>query len=254
MADVYFSGQGKVYLGTRNSDGTFNAPLFVGNVPSLSVNLDTDVVEHKESTTGKRLPDLRLTREQRATVQMTLEDINSDNLALMLHGTKRTIASSAVTNEAMPTAMAVGSLYKAAQEGLSAISVVDSAGTPATLVLNTHYKVVDAAFGLIEILNIASFVQPFKINYTYAARTQVPIFDAAATERYIRYHGLNTANTNKKVLVEIYRVLFDPAQNMQLINDDVAQWEMTGSCLYDASREGTTALGPFGRFSYVDAQ
>lgn len=248
MADVYFSGQGKVYVGTRNtSTGAFNAPVFVGNVPELTISLDNDVIEHKESQTGKRLPDLRLTREQRATINMTLEDIQSQNLELMLQGTKTTVASSSVVAEAGPTgSTAAGSLWKVANENISAVTVKNN-GTPITL--TTDYTF-DAAFGLFTFVTTQS--GPITFDYTWASRTQVPVFSAAQTERYLRFQGLNTAYASKKLMVEIYRVIFDPTQNMNLINDDVAQWQLQGSALYDSFREPTAALGPFGRVVYVD--
>ena len=54
MAEIYFSGQGKVYAATRNTDGTVDADAYrdIGNVPSLSITLETDVLEHQESRTG----------------------------------------------------------------------------------------------------------------------------------------------------------------------------------------------------------
>lgn len=247
MADVYFSGQGKVYIGLRNSDGSFNAPVFVGNVPELTVSLENDNIEHKESQTGKRLLDLRLTREQKATVTLTLEDVHTANLELMLQGTRSTIASGSATAEAGPTGPAAGSLWKLKHENVAAV-VVKAGGTPLT---NLTDYTVDAAFGQVTFVTVQTLAITF--DYTFTTRVQVPMFGAAITERFLRFHGLNTANQNKKILVELYRLIFDPTNAMQLINDDVATWQLTGSALYDSVREADPTLGPFGRWSYVDA-
>lgn len=247
MADVYFSGQGKVYVGTRNSDGSFNAPVFVGNVPELTITLNNDTIEHKESQTGKRLPDLRLTREQQATVNMTLEDIQSQNLELMLQGTKTTVSTSSAVAEAGPASPGAGSLWKVKNENISAVTVKKDGSA---INLTTDYTF-DAAFGLFTFVQAQTGAITF--DYTWASRTQIPIFSAAITERYLRFQGLNTAYSSKKLMVEIYRIIFDPTQNMNLINDDIAQWQLQGSALYDSTREPTAALGPFGRVVYVDA-
>ncbi len=58
---------------------------------------------------------------------------------------------------------------------------------------------------------------------------------------------LNTANINKGTVVELYRVVFDPVSDFDLINDELAQFELTGSVLYDDTRNLDPVLGGFGR-------
>lgn len=241
----YFSGQGKCYLATATA-GVPGVFRFVGNVPVLNVALETDVLEHKESTSGQRLTDLRLIRGKSAKFSFTLEEFDKDNLALSLYGAASTITGSTVTAEAFPT-VAVGDFVKTAKQKLSSIVVKDSAGTPATLTLNTHYEVTSADHGTIKFINLASFTQPFKIDYTYATVTNVNMLTQGFTDRWVKFDGLNTADTNKATLIELYKVNFDPIAQMDMISDDIWKMELSGGALYDSTKAADTTLGQFGR-------
>ena len=57
---MYFSGQGRVYIATRAANGLPAAMRWVGNVPDLKITLETEKLEHKESSSGQRQTDLSL--------------------------------------------------------------------------------------------------------------------------------------------------------------------------------------------------
>lgn len=246
MANVYFSGQGIVYVADRDGSGNVTVFRDVGNVPALKLSLSTDVIEHKESRTGQRLTDLRLTKSRKATVDITLENFTKANLMLLLYGTASTVSGASVTNEVFATGQVVGNILALAHPMVSSVVVHDSAGSPATLALTTDYTV-DANSGMITIVNVGTYVQPFKVNYTFATQDVVPFFRSATTERFLKFSGLNTANSNAPVVVDLYRVIFDPVGNLDLINDELAQFQLTGSALYDATRDLDSLLGGFGR-------
>ena len=44
----YFSGQGRVYIGARDTAGNPQGLNFVGNVPELKVSLSVETLEHQE--------------------------------------------------------------------------------------------------------------------------------------------------------------------------------------------------------------
>lgn len=247
MAEIYFSGQGKVFVADRDVNGNPGVFRDVGNVPSLSVTLETDVLEHKESRTGNRLTDLRLVRERTANVSMTLESFNTKNLMMLLYGTTVAGSTGAITNEASPAALAVGDIVALGSPHVTSVAVNTYTGGTAW-VLDTDYSL-DASAGMITILSVSKGTR-IEVDYTPAATTVVPIFKDIQKERYVRFVGLNTANSNKAVTVELYRVAFDPASTIDLINDELAQFELTGSILYDSGRDTggqSTVLGGFGR-------
>ena len=73
--NFYFSGQGVVLIGERDAlTGKPKGLRSVGNVTDLSINTTVEVLEHKESQTGQRSIDLRLTTETTVEVTATLEN------------------------------------------------------------------------------------------------------------------------------------------------------------------------------------
>ncbi|MGH9202113.1 MAG: hypothetical protein ACRD2A_12865 [Vicinamibacterales bacterium] len=241
----YFSGQGNVYVATASA-GVPGVFRHVGNCPILNVQLETDVLEHKEATSGQRLTDLRIIRGKTAKFSFTIEEFEKKNLALALYGADSSVASGSVVAEAFPT-VAVGDFVKTAKQKLSAIVVKDSAGTPATLTLNTHYEVTSADHGTIKFINLASFTQPFKIDYSHAVVTNVNMFTQGFTDRWLKFDGLNTVDTNKACLIELFKCSFDPASQIDFINDDIMKFELNGAALYDSTKAADTVLGQFGR-------
>lgn len=249
MAEIYFSGQGSLYVATRDASGNATGFRDIGNVPMLKLSLETDVLEHKESRTGQRLTDLRLIRERRARVMVTLDSFTKANLMMLLYGTSSSVAGGTVSAEALPSGLVAGDMVSLAfplVDPAEAFTIVDSAGTPASLTENTHYKV-DKGAGMVTILNVGTFTQPFKASYKYKTEDVVPFFRQSTTERFLRFSGLNTANSDKPVVVELYRVLFDPVKDFNLINDEFAQFELEGTVLYDSTRDTNSSLGGFGR-------
>ena len=252
MAEIYFSGQGKVYVASRSGSGAPQAFRDLGNVPALQITLETDVMEHKESRTGQRLTDLRITRERSARVTMTLESWTKANLMMLLYGTSSTANSGTVTTETFPSGLVAGDIVRLQHPYVSSVVLTDSA-TPPVTVTSTDYSV-DAASGMVTILDLnsgatppAAYTQPLKAAYSYGAKELVPMFREPYKERFLRFVGLNTANEDKPVIVELYRVVFDPAGNLDLITDEMAQFAVEGSVLYDSGYDSDSALGGFGR-------
>jgi hypothetical protein len=247
----YFSGQGKLFAAGRDSTtGLPNTSFkFLGNVPELSVNLSTDVSEHKESVSGSRVIDFRLTRMVKCEVNFSLEEFNPQNLAIGMYGTKaEESVTTAVTNEQLPI-LAVGEYARVKRTNIASVSVVDSLA--GAVVLNTGYTL-NAVHGMIKCL-VPGANQPWKINYTPAASTNVTMFSAPSQERWLRFEGLNTADTNKAVLVEVYRVILDPMSQLAMIGDDINKFPLKGNALYDATHEGDAQLGTFGRVNFTSA-
>lgn len=242
---AYFSGQGKVLVG-KATDGKVGALRYVGNCPALQVELTTETTEHKESHSGQRLTDMRLVTSKMANITITLEDFTKQNLALGLYGTAAQTAGASVTDEALPAGLKAGDLVRLAHPGVSAVSVKNR--TNAALAAATDYEVHSADHGSLKILkDIAATGQPLKASYTHRAYTNVTMFDAASTDNWVRFEGLNTADSNTPVLIELYRVSFDPLANLGAISDELLQMELQGSALYDSTKTDDAQLGQFGR-------
>src|SRR5690625_8044593 len=96
---MLFSFQGKIWLATRNAQGRYEKQQFVGNAPSLQLQLQTETSQKMDSYTGNRLQIGELTRGKTATLNMTLDEWTPENLLLAFYGTQVAISSSTVTGE-----------------------------------------------------------------------------------------------------------------------------------------------------------
>lgn len=245
---AYYSGQGRVYIGTRNAAGNPLNLRYVGNVPDLKLTLTTDVIQHQESVSGQRLTDLHLIKAKKGDVAFSLEDFVADNLDMALYGATSAVAAGTVTGELLPATVTVGGSYLLAQQFVSAVVVTDSSGVPLTLP-TTQYKV-NANGGSIEFLDITAggpYVQPFKVAYAYGAAHHTAMFATPLQEHWVRFEGLNTANSNAPVIVDLYRVAIDPTKNLNLIGDVLEKLPLTGQVMADLTKPDTGPLGVFGR-------
>jgi hypothetical protein len=243
---AYFSGQGRVYIGTRDTNGNPQAMRWLGNVPELKVSLNVETIEHKESYSGQRITDLSLIKSKDGEFMCSVEDFSIENLELTLYGQTSNVIAGSVTNEALPTGAVAGGVYLLANQFVSSVVVKDSAGSPATLTAGTHYKVYDEQ-GAIELLNITGFTQPFRVDYSYGAAKRLAMFKSGQPEVWLRFDGLNTADGNKRVIVDLYRVVLNPSKDFSLIGDEVQRFELSGRVLADTTKSDTGPLGLFGR-------
>ena len=254
----YFSGQGQILVAKRSSAGIPGSFFLLGNVPRFEVKPSMERREHKESQSGSRLINKVQTTTKGGTVEMTLEDIRRDNLALLLSGKKVTLSAgsfTAGTPDTFPSGLVVGSIVELSRPNASSIVIKDSAGTPATLTNNTHYRILDAEQGFIEILSLGALVQPFKAEYSYAATEIVTAFEANDDDEYwVTFAGHNTEESpDQKIKFDLYRVVFNATELLGLINEEQGTFDLSGRILRDAVRATDANFGGFARWIYVNA-
>lgn len=251
---TYASFQGRVYLGKRDAMGNPIEVRSPGNVAELKLMLKTDVLEHYESQTGQRTLDHRMVKQKSAMVNLTIEEFTKENLALALYGNFVTAIPGTVTGEPIGgAAPVIGDRYFFAHPKVASLVLKDSSATPVTLVAGVDYTA-DPDFGALQFLRLddggapaTPYLAPFKASYAFGVATEIGIFTQPLPERYLRLEGLNTAQGNAKVLVELYRVAFDPLKEISFISDEYNKFEMEGSLLADASKPFDAVLGQFGK-------
>jgi hypothetical protein len=248
----YFSGQGKVFIAPliNGVPGQFR---WLGNVPDFKPTFDTSKLEHKESYTGQRLLDKVITTENKSKISAELEDWSKENVALAVrgsvsNGTAGTVAPG--TPEVSPAGLVAGSIWALKHTKVSALIIKDSAGSPVT-VDPTDY-ILDADFGTVQIVDPSGYTLPFTAAYTYAAVESVAFFTEGIKEVALRFEGVNTADSNRKVLAEIYRVALDPTKELGLISDDYGKFSLEGNALVDPTKPANDLVfGQFGRLVYL---
>jgi hypothetical protein len=230
--NYYYSGQGVMLVGPRNTDGSPGALLPVGNVSALSIQIATTVVEHKNSQDGQRAIDLRLITETKATLSMTLERFDAANLATCLRGTSTKQTGGTVTAE--PHVAHPGAVVALNKMKVSAVTVKKGA---TTYVLGTDYQLNTEA-GSIMCLSTGAMVEgdAITVDYTYATQYLTDAMTLGLTDLYLRFEGLNTADTNAPVVVEVFKFNTDPLKELSLISDAVQQFQLTGDVLADGLR------------------
>ncbi|MDO9094436.1 MAG: hypothetical protein Q8R98_04285 [Rubrivivax sp.] len=242
-----FSGQGKVLIGARQSNGLPGILRWIGNASVFRVAQNEDTVERSESYTGNRLPNRRMTRSRGGEITIVFDEFSPENMAIALLGQNTLVAAAAaVTNYGFPTGAVVGDSLIMPAKNVTAVTVVDSTGSPKTLVAGTNYEL-DAFAGRIDILNLTSgapYVQPFKANFTPGAHNVQGAFKLLSTELYIRMDGINT-DDNSRVICDVFRNRLSPARQLDLINEDFNDFELAGSVLADLTRSAASAGGQF---------
>lgn len=225
----YYSGQGRLGIGTRNPDGTFADVVFVGNVTSLTIDIATTKFEHKESMSGQRGIDLTIVQEKNATFTFNAESLKLDLLALGLYGASSAVSTGTVASELHE--IKIGTAIPLRHPNVSAV-VVEEGGTP--LVEGTDYAV-DEGFGTVYPLATGAGVDgdTWDIAYTYGAYDQIDAFtQATPPERYLRFEGLNTVDGSLR-LIEVPRSAFDPLTGLEFINEELGAGEFAGTILPD---------------------
>lgn len=244
MSNLYYSGQGSLYVAKRNAvTGVPEGFIPIGNVPELTLDIEIDKFEHKESESGSRLLDLTIIKEKKGKFKFKLENLSLENLAIGLFGTSATVAGGTIavgSPEVVAIPMGAKSMrFALAHPDVSTVVVKDNAGS-ATLVLGTDYTL-DAKNGVIIVpatgaivTAAASAATTIKVSYTYASYNNLEAFtSAAAPERWLRFEGLNTVD-NSRVIIDLYRAQFDPLTGYSLINDELGSVDMAGNLLADA--------------------
>ena len=248
-----FSGQGIVSLAERLPNGKPGVFFDFGNADVYDVNLAEESVERRESRTGQRLTNRKMTKSQGGTIQLKGDEFNLTNFALAVKGMVSNIAAgSAVTGYVLPDELNVGDIVTLPAKNVSAVTIKDSTGSPKTLTLGTNYTL-DALSGEVTIVNLTTggpFTQPLKGDYTPGAVQVVGAFKGEEKEYYVRLKGINT-DTGKRGIHDTYRVKFSPAKVLKLINDDFMDWELDGTVLVDLTRDASSPEGQY--YSFTEA-
>ena len=229
----YLHLQGKVYYALRDAvTGQPGAREYLGNARSCSVETETNIIEHLESTSGLRIMDNRYQFGLKLNCTLEFDEYNKQNLALALKGTFLDIAAGSVsTGENLPAGITAGTYYRTRFGNISNLSITG-------LTAGTHYVLEDAKAGRIRFLQNVTTTPA--VTYDYAAQTRVPALnDDAPPELWLEIDGINVAAQSKRVNVTIYRFAFNATESLMLLNDDPTMFTLKGAVLRDTNQNHT---------------
>jgi len=270
----YYSGQGRLYVAERDTDGTPKGFTALGNVPNLEVSVEVTKFEHKESMSGNRAVDLTIVQEKKGTFTMTLEDMSIDNLALAFWGTASAQAASALSDLVVKARVhatedlrvplmdsTTGAIYPGLTWAQGSDTIGDDAVPTVTYefgasdadTTNSKNGYVDAANGVLVIYSTAkqsartatATITDGQDLYAdiaaYGATTIMDAFTETSQQRWLRFEGLNTVpGQGQPVIIDLFKADLDPLTGYGLINEELASFEVTGSVLYDELQPGTS--------------
>lgn len=236
--------QGAINLATRQNAKP--GPLtFVGVADSCEVAFETETVTQVESHTGNRLEVGSLTMSKSGTLSMVLKDWNLHNLALVMYGKELKTTAGSVTAEAVPAGVVAGARIRVDHPFISDVAI-DNNGTP--LVEGTDYVVESTNAGIIQFLTAPS--AGTTIAYQYVDSNSLSIFTEPSPERWFLLDGMNTADENAPLVLQLYRVKFNPIENLSLLhNEGFGELPVSGSVLADLEQPVNSEMGYFGHIS-----
>lgn len=254
-AGEYYYGHGKAWLGDRTAAGIVdNFDVSLPEIDSMSIALTKESVEHVSKRDSIAFKDLKVTRMVAGSGKVVCSQHTASILRTYLYGTSTAVTGGAfiAANAIFATGIVAGDIMPIPGDRthLSALtSIVDSAGGPATLVLGTDYEV-DLDAGVVKFLNVGGYTQPFKAAGTEVAGTGVGIFMQRTLLKWLRFHGINIADSDSDVVIDLYKVDIEPASEWTLLNDgaDVNKYEIAFELLKDTTKSSSATFGQYGRY------
>ncbi|MEM9273794.1 MAG: hypothetical protein AAGA80_12625 [Cyanobacteria bacterium P01_F01_bin.143] len=241
----YYSGQGYVSYSERDSLGKPVGGLIdLGNCSKLETKTTVERVEHNESQTGKGAVDAVFEKAQKVEINGTFDEFKRENLDLYIYGQSQELIGATVTGEEIVAHL--GRKAALSRMPASFASLTDVGG--ATTYGESDYSV-DPGTGLITFATDASFDDgaTLEANYQAAAERVTTAFTKLNTYRWLRFDGLNRGSDNVPVVIEIYKARFDPAEMMDIINEEYAEYSLNGMALYDRCYADDSLYGGFMR-------
>lgn len=221
---------GQVYLREAGSAAPLRA---IGNVSMLQLAISEEektLTDYTQPGGGQWAAVSRVTGVE---ASMTLHDLDTHNLARGIYGDTTDAESGTVTGEAHTAYQ--GGLIRLAHPAPTSVTVTsDPTGT--TYVAGTDYEVRKEGIMILDgdIADDASIL----VNYSYGAYSIVQALTAGSKVFELSFGGLNEANSNSPVILDIYRLKISAASALDFVGDDFASLEVKGKVLLDATKTG----------------
>lgn len=185
---------------------------------------------------------------------LTIEMMSSvaANLGLMLSSDVTTVASAAATQETTATLVDDDVIQTNFMPDPSTVVIADSAGTPATLVLGTDYEFVAQKAGLIRILGVTGFTQPFTIDYTKIDQKTIDPMSNLDAFFDIVFAGGNERNSCGGEFERFYRCRISDEQTRRLHEAAETKTPVSMSVTFTIDRDPARSYR-FGTFGVTEA-
>jgi hypothetical protein len=225
-----FLGSGRVYV-NRKVNGVYQGYKYIGNATKFEIKENSELKERvskDRANYGSALNTVYIKKP--AECNITLDDLDKDNLGLVFLGTTSaaSVTGSTVSDEAVTGYK--DHIFQTAKRKISSVVLTNSAGDT-TYVLNTDYAIVDADLGLIKVLTGGAITdgQSLKIDYTYGSMTSDKVAGGTNSNVIMKIllDGLNQADQTKAI-VHVHEAVLSPQSGVDFLADDFTSIELAG--------------------------
>lgn len=259
-SDLYL-GRGAVELALIDAvTGKPYAFRHVGNATAFSLNLETEKLEHQSSRSGVRAIDREIILSQKIGISLTMDEAtNFENLALFLSGTatagvanpatSASITDRLITDDAQP-----GRSYDLVDASGNRLYDIDSTGSPKAFSAasggelishattlgsatvrspGTDYEL-DPVWGTFFVVPGGAIAAGDSIWFSYTGVSSEKSFDMvnmltqSKQSAFLRFKGINPANSDRGILVDLHSVSLSADGEMPLIGEEFAELTLTG--------------------------
>lgn len=250
LTPEYVSLQGELILYARDGSGNPTTGFWVGDANNATFGLEESETKYKENYSGSRATALTVANEIVNSIGFTLLQMSAKNLIELYRAEEVTQSTTPVTGKTISAAtLQVGDRYQLGAENVSAVTIQDSAGSPATLVVDTDYEL-DPATGRVKLLNAGSFVGPLVADFTPGASKSAKLLTGVKKEFWLSLVGVNTVVTGQpKGVLDLYKVQLALPASLSLIDDERGEYPITGTPVIDSLKSASGPLGQLGRIS-----
>lgn len=231
MAEIIKSyiGVGKVHARPYGTTGKFR---HVGNVSGLPIKHSVDVQRQPDFTRSGGGTAVRVERIEQIECAMTWLTFSPENWAIALAGVAATVPLASITDEVIKG-------FKGATMPLahppSAITAVTNSAATTTYAAGTDYVMSGAGLYFPDGSTIVDD-GALKVDYDHAAYTRLEAAMGAATELELLFEGLNEADSDKPVIVNLWRVSVPSAEEVQLIGTTLGEMKFGAELLKDPAK------------------
>ena len=226
-----YLGSGKIYARVA---GAAAGRLELGNASKLDLAVKENKVKLGDFTKPGGGTYSSVSRIDTVTLAMTLNDLNKTNVARSVFGTESAVAGATVPDEVVTAYL--GGLVTLAHPNPTAVVVTNSDATT-TYDVDADYEVRPGGIFILD--GDITDGQALKVDYTFAAYHKVEAMTQGAIILELHFEGLNEANSNKPVIVDIYRAQLSPTKALSLLGDKFADLQIEAEVLKDPTKVGT---------------
>jgi hypothetical protein len=239
----YFLGQGKLYLAKRDVTGNPLGFRYLGNCPNINLSPGTQMRRYAlDLSTGGEIPPF-IEGGSTPEINIDLENVQKENLAIFLYAGVSTATGGAVTDENITAH--VNCFVPFANINVSSITSIRHISGSPTYVSGTDY-IPELLTGGITIPQTGSAIaenQVLRASYSYTSYDKMGAFTTAAAFYWLRYNGIDTSSSFKPFVVDFFKVRLMASSNFNLLADNLGTLGFRVTVHKDDLRAGTVDEG-----------